>query len=276
MPRTSFDESAGLVFRQSNHRQRNKVSSSAFILFETINISRSSRHSNNAFFNAFVRCNEIDFSIIPPFIPGNFVSGRTVGRYYMEADVKKVDTEDSLVGGNPRILYPMGTNIIDSVPNGALNETAVPPWYATIGFVPGFLGRIITPQFNFDSIWPPLVGIPSENVAFILSSFNVSSVEFEWTDDLFSFFQSQKTRFKLITPTVGFMALANFIYHEPFAGFPQVSWFENVVVESSGTYAPGVWHAIPFTTQFTTAKFRFVILGETPAQWTARTGIPTT
>jgi hypothetical protein len=81
-------------------------------------------------------------------------------------------------------------------------------------------------------------------------------------------------------PTTGFIALGQIVYNEIDLGLPNgpfvvPSTLTNVVVETSGQFAPGVWHNIAQPSAFNFFGYRFAIIGETPAQWTARTGIPT-
>lgn len=284
MPNVSFDQSPGYVFKQSDHRQRNVGSELPPNLFETINISRGIRHSNDAFFNAFVSCNQRDFSLIPPVslqLPTPLV---LLSRYYMESDVPPIPMQSTPPNTPPYPNYPKGTVIIDSSPDGTANETFVPagsmpPSIVKIPLAAFMIGTPpveIHAAIGFNSIWPDsgLLGSLA-NRHFYLSAYSAQSWEFLWDGQVREFYQCQKTRFKLVSERVGFMAVAQLEYFtNPAVGLPEVQDFNSTTIETSGTFAANVWHNVPFPTAFNVNTFRFVVLDETPAQWSVRTGRP--
>jgi hypothetical protein len=254
-----YDESAGLYFVQSGHRQRNRPSPSVETSFETIVVERSEAYNpTTAFFNTFVHLGTLNFDLIPQPRTG-------FDAHYWESDLQTPPGSTD---------YPDGYVWIDSFPDGVAGET--------VPYLPGnphqFLSHLLPPGSNILNGADKLAyNVKHWSNVFVPSIPGLQSK---------SYYSSRKSRFRYSSstfaagtyPTTGFVALGTIVYREIDFGlgiFVEPISVKDVVIERLGAFAPNVWHVLEQPAAFNFFGFRFAIVGETPAEWTARTGIPT-
>lgn len=147
-------------------------------------------------------------------------------------------------------------------------------------------------QGFFQDIFPPIMtanlGVLEPFVYFtsFLAS-RTAEISISGYPPTYEEFFCQKTRFKIAGdwptvftfPTFGFIARARNVYALPpppydFITYPLLIGMDQITLEFSGTFPTNTWVdlAIPLEQGYNTKNFRFAVFGETPAQWSARTG----
>lgn len=266
MPQTSYDESEGLAFIESSHIQRNR-SGPPPVLYEyreSLYVVRTVDADPNAFFNSWVHCRQMAFGIIPPSI-GAPIGAPWFQRHRFESDSGNAGEAVGLtISGVPVPSDAVATG-------GALFDT-VDTWRNWPG---GFTIWNQSPlPDNPNSVW-------LQNASFFSASNQRAKMLYEPPDEdprEIMIYTSHKSRFKLVQARVGFTALATLRYGKiDTDGTPQALEYtigiEPIILEFVGTYAPQVWHLIDQPAPFNSELVRFCVWGETPAEWSARTGI---
>lgn len=234
---------------------------------EHISACRSGDGDPSAFFGAFTTCNSAQFSQIPA------ESGPPLSAPWYQRTRFDTNVLHNLRRGSTEIS---GTPApIDGTPNPR----------NTVRLESGFwvnTGTIDDPGRHGPSVWniSPLPNNPNSvwmQEATFFSAYN-ARIAVEVDGVAFEVFTSQKTRVKLTSARTGFIALGVFDYARPPATEPTIKLYtvglKHAAIQYYGTFAPQVWHEISQPLDFNTDMFRFMVWGETPADWSARTGVP--